>query len=160
MAKKINKFSKKDIQTIQDFVYSINKNLIIKNSEYKRFECDIPNNTIYLGIKNNNKKDNALFMKWFKQQPEYININNKLLSLLHEIGHFQTFNQNEFDIRNELENAYCFMYEQDIISYEQLNFAYWNLANERKATMWGIQFYITHTKECKDLITKLKLRKY
>ena len=160
MAKKITRFSKKDIKAIQNFVNSINENLKIKNSEYKRFECDIPNNTIYLGIKNNNKKDNSLFLKWFKQQPEFIDINKKLLSLLHEIGHFQTFNQEEFDKRNELENIYTFMYEQDIISYEQLNFSYWNLENERKATMWGVEFYKNHTTECENLIKFLNLRKY
>ena len=160
MARKIIKFTKKDKQFIQDFTNSINKDLIIAISENKRFECDIPNNTIYLGLKNLNQIENNLFKKWLKNENITIKMNRRLLSLLHEIGHFQTFNEQEFEDRNSMEKIYNQMYENDLITFEELNFNYWNMTNEKKATLWGIQYYLENTKKCKQLVKILKLNKF
>ena len=157
MAKKIRKFTKKDLMLIEDFINSINKNIKIKISENKRFECDIPNNIIYLGIKNNDKAATALFYKWFKQQKEYTKINKKIISILHEVGHFQTFNQALWEERNEQEEVLTRLYDLDLLTYEELNFAYWDMPNERLATMWAVWYYKSHKKQCDNLATLLKL---
>lgn len=157
MAKRVRHFTKKDRLLIEDFIHSINSNLDIKISENKRFECDIPNKTIYLGIKNINKEELKLYNKWFTQQPFYTKVNKRIISILHEVGHFQTFNAIEFQERNEQEEWLDFLYENDMINFEELNFAYWNLTNELKATMWAIKFYNNNKKYCDNLIKLLKI---
>lgn len=157
MARKIRKFTKIDRLLIEDFIHAINNELNIRISENKRFECDIPNKTIYLGTKNINKEELKLYNKWFTQQPFYTKVNKKLISILHEVGHFQTFNELEFQERNEKEVLLTAMYENDLIDFEKLNFAYWNLENEIKATKWAIEFYNNNKKYCDNLIKILKI---
>jgi len=157
MAKRVRRFTKKDRLLIEDFIHSINSNLDIKISENKRFECDIPNKTIYLGIKNINKEELKLYNKWFTRQPFYTKVNKRIISILHEVGHFQTFNIIEFQERNEQEEWLDFLYENNIINFEELNFAYWNLENELKATKWAIEFYNNNKKYCDNLIKLLKI---
>lgn len=157
MAKKVRRFTKKDKILIEDFIHSIDDTISIEISENKRFECDIPNKTIYLGIKNTTRDELKLFNKWFAQQPEYIKINKRIVSILHEVGHFKTFDKAEFEERNLKEELLTNMYENDLIDFEKLNFAYWNLPNERKATMWAIKYYIENKKYCDNLVKLLKI---
>lgn len=157
MAKKVRPFTKKDLWLIQDFIGAINSDITIEISENKRFECDIPNKVIYLGVKNTNRDELKLYNKWLQQQPFYTKVNKRIISILHEVGHFQTFNEIEFKERNEQEEWLNFLYENDIIDFEELNFAYWNLENEIKATKWAIKFYNDNKKYCDNLIKLLKI---
>ena len=151
------KFNRKEKAIVQDFVNSINSSLAIKISENKRFECDIPKNTIYLGLKTIDEDELELFNEWLSTHNVKTKMNRRILSLLHEIGHFQTFNKEEWEDRNKREQVLIFLYDQDIISYKQLNFSYWNLTNELKATMWGVNYYKRHKKQCEELAAMLGL---
>lgn len=148
-------FTKEEKQTIRNFIHSIDKSIKVRVSQELRFECDIEKRTIYLGSKKIDKKENKLFQEWFKQQPEYIKINKTLMSILHEIGHFMTFNKQEFEIRNETEEMLMFMYENYYINEKEINFGYWNIANERKATMWGVDYFKNNQEKCRYLAAAL-----
>lgn len=148
-------FTKEEKQTIRNFIHSIDKSIKIRVSQELRFECDIEKRTIYLGSKKIDKKENKLFQEWFRQQPEYIKINKTLMSILHEIGHFMTFNKQEFEIRNETEEMLMFMYENYYINEKEINFGYWNIANERKATMWGVDYFKNNQEKCRYLAAAL-----
>ena len=159
--KKINRFNKKERLLIEDFIHSIDNTLKVKVSKNKMFECDIPKKTIYIGIKNVDKRENELFIEWLKTLPEYQeNINRRILSILHEIGHFKTYNEQEFQERQNVFSMLTFMYEQDVIDYKEYGLAYWNMTNEKKATLWGLNFYKTHKKECNNLVKLLGLAKF
>lgn len=155
--KKYN-FTKQEKIIIREFIHSIDKSLKVRVSQEQRFECDIPKKTIYLGSKKIDKLENKLFQEWFKSQPEYIKINKTLMSILHEIGHFQTFNKQEFEIRNEIEEMLIFMYDNYYINEKEINFAYWNIENERKATMWGVQYFKENQEKCLQLAAALSLQ--
>lgn len=148
-------FTKEEKQTIRNFIHSIDKSIKVRVSQELRFECDIEKRTIYLGSKKIDKKENKLFQEWFRQQPEYIKINKTLMSILHEIGHFMTFNKQEFEIRNETEEMLMFMYENYYINEKEINFGYWNIANERKATMWGVNYFKNNQEKCRYLAAAL-----
>ena len=148
-------FTKEEKQTIRNFIHSIDKSIKVRVSQELRFECDIEKRTIYLGSKKIDKKENKLFQEWFKQQPEYIKINKTLMSILHEIGHFMTFNKQEFEIRNETEEMLMFMYENYYINEKEINFGYWNIANERKATIWGVDYFKNNQEKCRYLAAAL-----
>lgn len=148
-------FTKEEKQTIRNFIHSIDKSIKVRVSQELRFECDIEKRTIYLGSKKIDKQENKLFQEWFRQQPEYIKINKTLMSILHEIGHFMTFNKQEFEIRNETEEMLMFMYENYYINEKEINFGYWNIANERKATMWGVDYFKNNQEKCRYLAAAL-----
>ena len=148
-------FTKEEKQTIRNFIHSIDKSIKVRVSQELRFECDIEKRTIYLGSKKIDKKENKLFQEWFRQQPEYIKINKTLMSILHEIGHFMTFNKQEFETRNETEEMLMFMYENYYINEKEINFGYWNIANERKATMWGVDYFKNNQEKCRYLAAAL-----
>lgn len=148
-------FTQEEKQTIRNFIHSIDKSIKVRVSQELRFECDIEKRTIYLGSKKIDKKENKLFQEWFRQQPEYIKINKTLMSILHEIGHFMTFNKQEFEIRNETEEMLMFMYENYYINEKEINFGYWNIANERKATMWGVDYFKNNQEKCRYLAAAL-----
>lgn len=150
-------FTKNDKIIIREFIHSIDKNIKLRVSQEKRFECDIEKRTIYLGSKKIDRQENKLFQEWFKKQPEYIKINKTLMSILHEIGHFMTFNKQEFELRNEIEEMLVFMYENYYINEKEINFAYWNIDNERKATMWGVQYFKDNREKCLELAAALGL---
>ena len=150
-------FTKEEKQTIRNFIHSIDKSIKVRVSQELRFECDIEKRTIYLGSKKIDKKENKLFQEWFRQQPEYIKINKTLMSILHEIGHFMTFNKQEFEIRNETEEMLMFMYENYYINEKEINFGYWNIANERKATMWGVDYFKNNQEKCRYLAAALSI---
>lgn len=151
------RFSKQEIKIIKDFIHSIDSTLKVKISRELRFECNIERKIIYLGAKKPNHKENLLFQEWYKKQPEYTPINKTLMSILHEIGHFKTFNKQEFALRNEQEQMLTFMYEHYYIDEKQINFSYWSIDNERKATMWGVQFFKDNTPICNKLTKTLGL---
>ena len=151
------KFSKNEIKLIKNFIHNIDKTLKVKVSRGGRFECNIEKRIIYLGLKKPNHKENKLFQEWYKQQPEYTPINKTIMSILHEIGHFQTFNKQEFEIRNQIEQILTFMYEKYFIDEKQINFGYWNIDNERKATMWGVQYFKDNSNKCLELAAALGL---
>lgn len=83
--------------------------------------------------------------------------NKRIISILHEVGHFQTFNEAEFEERNTKEELLNGMYEMGLIDFEELNFAYWNLTNEINATKWAIEYYNKNKKYCDNLIKLLKI---
>ena len=66
-----------------------------------------------------------------------------------------TFNKQEFEIRNETEEMLMFMYENYYINEKEINFGYWNIANERKATMWGVDYFKNNQEKCRYLAAAL-----
>jgi hypothetical protein len=68
-----------------------------------------------------------------------------------------TFNKQEFELRNEIEEMLIFMYDNYYINEKEINFAYWNIENERKATMWGVQYFKDNREKCLELAAALGL---
>jgi hypothetical protein len=97
------------------------------------------------------------FIEWFKNQPEYVNVNVVLLSILHEIGHCFTYNEKRNLQRDEIENMLVFMCEMDAITEKEMNFAYFDIESERLATMWGVEYYKNNRTKCEELAAALGL---
>ena len=150
----MKKFTKNDIIILQNFINSINDNIQVYKSN--RFECDIEKEQIFVCSKEADDLD-IQFMEWFKNQPEYTPINVILASILHEIGHIMTYQEQETEQRNALEKMLVFMYEENIITEKEMNFTYWDLDTERNATMWGIEYFKNNRKKCLELAEMLGL---
>lgn len=154
------RFTKQDFEILQNFIdnYVESKEPIDLHKSY-RFECSPFDNEIYISNKRVNKTD-VQFKKWYEMQPEYTPINITFLSILHEIGHIMTRNQETLDNRDLQENIYNFLEEQKIITNEEHNFAYFSIPCERRATMWGVEFYKDNEELCKQIIEKINLENF
>jgi hypothetical protein len=146
------KFTKKDIKILQDFINTIDKDIKIKKG--RTFECDVEKKQVFV----NNKKytlDTEIYMNWLCKQKEYIPINHVLISILHEIGHIKTYSLIKEKQRTLLYSIYSFLQNYNILSVEELNEKYFNIPDEKDATMWGIEFYKNHKIQCDELVKKL-----
>lgn len=151
-------YNKKELKIIRDFIHEVNNEIIVRISTDKQWKCEIPNFKIFLGAKKREKWINEIVDKWHKQQEFYFEgANMILISLLHEIGHFQTLDLNEWLDRNEkveqLQNFYC----EGKITIEELNFKYFELPNEYKATQWAFEYYKANKSKCENLAKLIKI---
>lgn len=149
---RVYKFTKKDIEKIQVFVNTIDKNIKIKKG--KCFECDTEKNQVFVGNKKYDK-DTKMFMTWLCKQKEYTPINYILISILHEIGHIKTYSKIKQTERSILYGIYDFLGHLGIMTTEQQNNRYFNIPDERDATMWGLNYYVNHKQQCDKLVKDL-----
>jgi hypothetical protein len=152
-------YNKQDLIYIRQFIKEINNEIVLRISPSGAWECSLPKYRIYLGAKKISKDLDYSWQTWYKKQEFYIgdNIFRRIISLLHEIGHFETFNVDEWDARNKIEKKLVKAYINDKISYDDLNYAYWNLPNEYKATKWAIEYYKNNRAKCEKLAAMLGL---
>lgn len=145
-------YNKKDLQLIRNFVKDIDKDILIRIAPNKEFCCCLPLGKIYLGQKKMRGFE-IYWYEWYQRQPFYSKeeINVRIISLLHEIGHFATFDMQEWLDRNAEVEKLTERYYNDEISYEELNYAYWNLPNEYKATEWAVNYYKSNKEKCDRL---------
>lgn len=146
------KFTKNDIKILQEFINTIDNSITIKKGQ--TFECDVKAKQVFVGDKKYSK-DTEMFMQWLCKQKEYTPINHILISILHEVGHIKTYTKAKEMERNLLYNIYSFLQTYDIMSIEELNEKYFNIPDERDATMWGIKYYVNHKEQCDNLIKQL-----
>ena len=153
-------YNKKDLQLIRNFIKEIDKDIVIRIAPNQEFYCQLPLGKIYLGKK---KIDDIQFYwyNWYQEQEFFSKeeINLRMITLLHEIGHFVTFDLNEWLDRNkkvpQLTEKYC----KGELTLKELNFAYWNLPNEYKATEWAVDYYKRNKEKC-DRLAKMINFKY
>lgn len=145
-------YNKKDLQLIREFVKDIDKNILIRIAPNKEFCCCLPLGKLYLGQKKMCDFE-IYWYDWYQKQPFYSkeNINLRIITLLHEVGHFITFDIQEWLDRNAEVPILTEKYYNNEISFEELNYAYWNLTNEYKATEWAVNYYKSNKEKCDRL---------
>lgn len=146
-------YTKKQLQLIRNFIKDINEEIVLRISPRGDFCCELPQYKLFLG----NKKlatENILWEKWYRQQDFYCGIvSNRMIALLHEIGHFETFDINEWLSRNEETERLIKQYYKNKINFKELNYKYWEIPNEYKATAWAINYYQKNKEKC-DLLAQ------
>ncbi len=150
MAKR-NHFNKQDIKLVQDFVNTIDKDIVIKKG--RRFEVDIEEEEIFLGNKRFDRVS-QLLMNWLYSKTK-INVNWLILSILHEVGHIMTDTEELQDQRETLNAIYSFMYEQEVITETEYFISYFEIPAEYNATMWGLNYYLNNSQKCQELAKML-----
>lgn len=66
---------------------------------------------------------------------------------LHEIGHLRTDDESETDLKTR---GFCqFAYENNLMTYDQINSIYYDMPDEWAATEWAIDFVESHKTFCK-----------
>ena len=148
---KRNHFNKTDIKLVQDFVNTIDKDIVIKKG--RRFEVDVAEEEIFLGNKRFDRVS-QLLMNWLYSKTK-VNVNWLVLSILHEVGHIMTDTEELQDQRETLNAIYSFMYEQEVITETEYFISYFEIPAEYNATMWGLNYYLNNSQKCQELAKML-----
>ena len=142
---------KSKISIVKDFVKQINPDYRVKYSN--QFECDPIEEIIYINFKHAEDANN-LFSRFCIE--EYgKSYNAVLISLLHEIGHIETFDD---DLDEERGNRYALLqvlWELSDIDRETLHFEYFRLPSEIDATNWAVDFIENNAEMCQKLLKEL-----
>lgn len=150
-------YNKKELKLIRDFIHEVNNEIIVRISTDKSWKCVLPLYKLFLGAKKQEQWVEEIRLNWCKEQEFYCEANMNIISLLHEIGHFQTFNLEEWQDRNkqvnELQNLYC----EDKIDMLELNCKYFDLPNEYKATKWAFEYYKANKSKCENLAKLIRV---
>lgn len=126
---------------IYNFIKEVNMDLRVKFQEYD-IECDIYDEIIYIGA-TFDKQIDKYFQEFVEQlEPKCKNINPFLLSILHEIGHIETWTEEDLEEKHFLYNMLQMNYkDSDIKEYNNM---YFRIPLEQNATEWGINYALSH----------------
>ena len=152
--KKLNWLQKR---AIKKFVQSIYPEIKVKFNR-KQFECDILGKTIYLKPKMYGETE-KIFMNWFNQEYSWvtdtIKINYWVISMLHEIGHIMTDDDDLHKERDVLTELLKMQYDNETLNKTQYFEAYFKIPCEQQATEWGVRYYINNLSTICNLLYKL-----
>ena len=139
---------------IKDFLREVNPAVKVHFQDYE-LEVNIYEETVYVG-QSIDKRADKYFMEYIESlNPEAKNINSTLLSLLHELGHIETWTEKEANDKDFIFGVLEYAYQDiDVFEDEEILkdycFKYFNIPLERSATEWAIDFALSH----KELLNK------
>lgn len=95
------------------------------------------------------------FMEFIKETFGYVPTNSFIMSLLHEVGHHNTYDELEDEDINfsedEKERISEEMQTADAERTKALEWEYFNLPDEIVATEWAVDYAVNHTEEIKQM---------
>lgn len=131
---------------IYKFIKEVNPDYNIKFQKYD-LECDVYEETIYVG-ESYDKRTDRYFENFVNElNPECSKVNPFLLSLLHEIGHIETYTEEDEDDKDKVYAILKMQYDEEELSDDKLEEycnMYFRIALEQNATEWGINYALSH----------------
>ena len=132
---------------IYKFIKEVNPDCGVKFQKYD-LECDVFDEVVYVG-ESYDKRTDIYFANFVKElNPECSKVNPFLLSLLHELGHIETYTDEDADDK-ELTYAVLKMKydDEEELTDEKLEEycdMYFRMPLEQNATEWGIDYALSH----------------
>lgn len=130
------------IDLVRCFVKSVDKNIDVESDN--RFCVDIDAEIIFVPQKLNDRED-EVWSNFLKEEFK-VDYDRYVMSLLHEIGHVETYTE---DLNTERELIYFLLqmkYEED--NFKDFNNEYFKIPMEYIATEWAIDYYRNHKDKC------------
>lgn len=146
------RFSNKEVEKVQEFIDQLPYDIDIVVSKGSRYECDLEENIICLGSKRYTHYDEEWF-KCFNLKSEMYN--SSVIALLHEVGHFITYDPQLNEQRDFLEEMLHLQCTSNSISEKEMNEYYFVLPSEKQASMWAIDFYNENRALCETLAREI-----
>lgn len=137
---------------IKKLVKSINPDIKIKFQK-QEMECDIDEEIVWIGA--TDKLTDKLFMNYIKELNPNCNASCLLLSILHEVGHIETYDEEEMEQRDFYYGILQLNAKNTDMPIEELCDAYFRLPAETEATQWAIDFITNNP----GIIEKYKILK-
>ncbi len=127
---------------IRKFIKEIDKDIKVKFQKWD-MECDIFEETVYIG-KTYDKENDRRFGEFVKELNPACDVPVFLLSILHEIGHIMTYEDDEkLDEKDFLYAVIQFKMDtgEDM---DECVAEYFRIPLEREATEWAIEYAMNH----------------
>lgn len=130
---------------IKRFVREIDKDIKVKFQKYD-MECDVYEDTLYIG-KTYDSRNDRFFMEFVKELNPDCNVHVFPLSILHEIGHIMTWDEDAADDKDMLYALLKISFDEskkDDAALKEYDDMYFRIPLEQNATQWGIDFAMAH----------------
>ena len=114
------------------------------------FEVDIPEEEIFATF-NKDEEIDKIFLKFLKKEFN-IEIDMFLISLLHEVGHIMTYDDDMNDDRSVVYGLLKVQFDEGKANIEEYNDMYFHIPAEFEATAWGVQYYLENKEKCDKLV--------
>lgn len=129
------------------FIHEINPMLKVEFQKWD-LECDVFDEIIYVGETYDIRTDRYFREFVNKLNPDCAKVNLFLLSLLHEIGHIETWDDDVADEKDAIYALLKMQYdeEKDLTDAQCKEYCdlYYRIPLEQNATEWGIEFALSH----------------
>lgn len=136
------------------FVKAINKGIKVRFQKIA-FQCNIDDAIVYIPFKSIKESD-SLFKSFVNVEFGKNNFNFYLLSILHEIGHCYTYEDELQDDKKLRLYTILNKYQEKEIDSNQANWEYFKIPMEYEATRWGVEFYKANQDFCEKFSKKLQ----
>lgn len=138
---------RKNKEGIKSFIQEINPMLKVEFQEWD-LECDVFDEIVYVG-KTYDKRTDRYFRQFVNElNPECARVNLFLLSLLHEIGHIETWDDEIADEKDAIYGLLKMQFDDeenlDDAKMKEYCDLYYRIPLEQNATEWGIEFALSH----------------
>ena len=114
------------------------------------FEVDIPEEEIFVTF-NKDEEIDKIFLKFLKKEFN-IEMDMFLISLLHEVGHIMTYDDDMNDDRSVVYGLLKVQFDEGKANIEEYNDMYFHIPAEFEATTWGVQYYLENKEKCDKLV--------
>ena len=104
------------------------------------FEVDIPEEEIFATF-NKDEEIDKIFLKFLKKEFN-IEMDMFLISLLHEVGHIMTYDDDMNDDRSVVYGLLKVQFDEGKANIEEYNDMYFHIPAEFEATDWGVKYYL------------------
>ena len=132
---------------IKSFIREVNPMLKVIFQKWD-LECDVFDEAIYVGESYDKRTDDYFSEFVEKLNPECAKFNPLLLRLLHEIGHIETWDEENADQKDSIFGLLKIQYESEELANDntlkEYCDLYFRIPLEQNATEWGINFALSH----------------
>lgn len=132
---------------VRDFIKSINKDFEVEIGD--AFEVDINDETVFITFNSDDDLDN-LYKNFLKEEFN-VEIPIFVASILHEIGHIETFDDELYESRDVVYGLLKMQYDEGNADLAEYNNMYFRIPAEYDATYWGVQYYLKNKEKCDKL---------
>lgn len=128
---------------IKNFIREVNPDVVVEFEEYD-LSCNIFDEIVYVG-KTYDKRTDGYFNNFIHTiEPKTAKFNPFLISLLHELGHIETWNEEDADNKDVVYNLLQINADKGEQSLETYCNLYFRIPLEFNATLWGIDYALEH----------------
>ena len=144
---------KKRIDYVKDFIKNIDNDFEVYESN--TFEADVTQEEVYITF-SDDKESQEVYLKFLKQEFGK-NFNPFVISLLHEIGHIKTNDEEMLEDRDLVYGLLKMDFYNGTSSIEEYNNMYFRIPAEYAATEWAVNYYNKNKKECEKLAKNISI---
>jgi hypothetical protein len=133
-------------KNILNFIKQIDNNIEVEfETDMQKYglACEPTEEKIYIGLRSTPTEEKAFIDYVNELEPNFFNkysINNYILSILHEIGHIMTHQEELEEDYNQSTELLYQLEQNKLITKEQQCYFYVRLSLEHLATQWAIDF--------------------